>query len=426
MNKKMILALLSTLLVCVLLTGCMETKGTMNIGAKGTINATTQIIIDKEATLSKMNTMGSMVSGMSGSELDEMILGSGDMTKTKIDGKEYYVSKEETDNYSSIAAFYKDLSREDASSVEICESYIRLKADAFSGRTDDVMNGSYTGDDAMMNLVMANTYLNVSITFPRNVIAEQVNAGGKVDEANPKMVNWYISMEEASSLKEFYAYCESNITVSGVTQGASYKNNVTLKFTGAKTAKMGNQNITSGQTFTKSGIYNIILTAEDGEQRTVYFTIDKTPPVITGAVNGGLYNSTRRLTVKDDSEISSIRINGREYANGAGSTQTITLSNTGTYKIVAKDTLGNTKTLTFKIDKKKPTIKGAKNGKTYKKTVKLRFKDANGIKKVVINGKKVKKVNKVKKLKKKGKYTVRVVDKAGNITKIKFKIKKKK
>lgn len=425
MNKKVILTLLSTLLACVLLTGCMETKGTMDIGAKGTVNATTQVIIDKEATLSKIKSMGGMYSGISGSDLDEMILGDGDLTLTKIDGKEYYVSKKEAQNYNSIAAFYKDMSREEASAVQICESYIRLDVAAASGMTGDAMGGGYGDDDAMMNLMMANTYLNITVTFPRNVIPEQVNAGGKVDENNPKMVNWYLPMEEAYQLKDFYAYCESNITVSGVTQGANYKTNVTLKFTGAKTAKMGNQNITSGQTFTKSGVYNIILTAEDGEQRTVYFTIDKTAPVITGVANSGLYNTTRKLTVKDDSEIASLKINGREYASGLDNTEYVTLSNTGTYKVVAKDSLGNTKTLTFKIDKKKPTIKGAKNGKTYKKTVKLRFKDANGIKKVVINGKKVKKVNKVKKLKRNGKYTVRVVDKAGNVTKIKFKIKKK-
>lgn len=425
MNKKVLLTLLSTLLACVLLTGCMETKGTMDIGAKGTVNASTQIFIDKEATLSKMKAMGAMYAGISGSDLDALILEDGDFTLTKIDGKEYYVSKKEAQNYNSIAAFYKDMSRQEASAVQVCESYIRLNVGTAMGMTDSVMGSADAGDDAMMNLIMANTSLNISVTFPRNVIPEQVNAGGKVDESNPKKVNWNISMTDASNLKEFYAYCESNITVSGVTQGANYKTNVTLKFTGAKTAKMGNQNITSGQTFTKSGVYNIILTAEDGEQRTVYFTIDKTTPVITGVANGGLYNTTRKLTVKDDSEIASLKINGREYASGLDNTEYVTLSNTGTYKVVAKDSLGNTKTLTFKIDKKKPAIKGAKNGKTYKKTVKLRFKDANGIKKVVINGKKVKKVNKVKKLKKNGKYTVRVVDKAGNVTKIKFKIKKK-
>ncbi len=424
MNKKTILALLSTLLVCVLLTGCAETKGTMDIGAKGTINITTQLIVDKEAMLSKMKFMGGSFSGLSGSELDTLMKDT-ELTKTKIDGKEYYVSKTDAQNYNSIAAFYKDLTKEEASAFQLCESYIRLKVGALSGMSDDFPDDSADEDDAMANMVMANTYMDINITFPRNVIAEQVNAGGKVDETNPKKVNWHLPMNEIYQQNEIYAYSESNITVSGVTQGAYYKNNVTLKFTGAKTAKMGNQNITSGQTFTKSGVYNIILTAEDGEQRTVYFTIDKTAPVITGAANGGLYNSTRRLTVKDQSEIASLKINGREYTDGLSTTETVTLSKTGTYKVIAKDALGNTKTLTFKIDKKKPAIKGAKNGKTYKKTVKLRFKDANGIKKVVINGKKVKKVNKVKKLKKNGKYKVKVVDKAGNITKIKFRIKKK-
>ena len=87
-------------------------------------------------------------------------------------------------------------------------------------------------------------------------------------------------------------------------------------------------------------------------------------------------------------------------------------------------------TKTFKIlksnaknkDKTKPTVKGVKNNKTYKKAVKIRFFDASGIKKATLNGKKIKPGKKVKK---NGKYKLVVVDNAGNKRVIKFKIKKK-
>lgn len=77
-------------------------------------------------------------------------------------------------------------------------------------------------------------------------------------------------------------------------------------------------------------------------------------------------------------------------------------------------------------DKTKPTVKGVKNKKTYKKAVTIKFADKqSGIKKATLNGKKIKNGKKVKK---NGKYTLRVYDKAGNCTTVKFtvKIKKKK
>lgn len=79
-----------------------------------------------------------------------------------------------------------------------------------------------------------------------------------------------------------------------------------------------------------------------------------------------------------------------------------------------------------KKDKKKPTVKGVKNGKTYKKTVKIKVSDASGIKKVTLNGKKMKvsKFKKGYKIKKKGKYTLKVWDKANNKRTVKFRIKK--
>lgn len=72
-------------------------------------------------------------------------------------------------------------------------------------------------------------------------------------------------------------------------------------------------------------------------------------------------------------------------------------------------------------DTVKPVISGVKNGKTYKKAVKVTFKDEqSGIKKATLNGKEIKSG---KKISKKGSYTLKVTDKAGNTNTIKFKIK---
>jgi hypothetical protein len=75
------------------------------------------------------------------------------------------------------------------------------------------------------------------------------------------------------------------------------------------------------------------------------------------------------------------------------------------------------------IDDKKPTVTGVKNNKTYKNAVTIKFSDnknGSGIKSATLNGKKIKSGKKVSK---KGKYTLKVTDKAGNKKTIKFTIK---
>ena len=75
-------------------------------------------------------------------------------------------------------------------------------------------------------------------------------------------------------------------------------------------------------------------------------------------------------------------------------------------------------------DKTKPTVKGVRNKKIYKKEVTIKFSDKqSGIKKATLNGKKIKTGKKVKK---NGKYILKVYDKAGNCTTVKFTIKLKK
>lgn len=84
------------------------------------------------------------------------------------------------------------------------------------------------------------------------------------------------------------------------------------------------------------------------------------------------------------------------------------------------------------VDRKAPVIKGVKKNKKYKKKATVYVRDNVKIKKVLLNGKKVKlkKVSKGKykgyykfTVKKKGKCTVAAYDTSGNCKKIKFRIK---
>lgn len=110
-----------------------------------------------------------------------------------------------------------------------------------------------------------------------------------------------------------------------------------------------------------------------------------------------------------------------EVANG----NTFTVKKNGTYtiRVITKD--GATYSMQHKIkglDNTAPQITGVKNGKTYKKAVTIRFSDkGSGIKSAKLNGKTI---TSGKTVSKKGKYTLKVTDKANNTKVIKFKIKK--
>ncbi len=137
---------------------------------------------------------------------------------------------------------------------------------------------------------------------------------------------------------------------------------------------------------------------------------------IKGVKNKRAYKKPVTVSVDAGGFISSFQVNGKEQ-----STQSYKASKDGTYKVVVTTQLGNKKTIKFYVDRKKPTT-NIKNNKTYKKTVKITFKDGvSGIKKATLNGKKIKSGKKVKK---NGKYTLKIVDNAGNVKTVKFNIMK--
>lgn len=148
---------------------------------------------------------------------------------------------------------------------------------------------------------------------------------------------------------------------------------------------------------------------------------------IKGVRNGGVYK--KAPVIKMDSkdglfETATAHAKGELWWNDSHmdlKNQTISIYNDGVYTLTAK-LIGNNnvKKIKFTVDSTKPTV-NLKSGKTYKKGQKITFKDAtSGVKSAKLDGKSVKTGAKVDK---KGNHVLVITDKAGNQTKIKFKVK---
>ncbi|MBQ3601805.1 MAG: hypothetical protein II992_11475 [Lachnospiraceae bacterium] len=159
----------------------------------------------------------------------------------------------------------------------------------------------------------------------------------------------------------------------------------------------------------------MVMYAEtDAESKIVN---DTQAPEITGIKNNAYVKKVPSYEISDNVEVAIILLNGMEYKKYEG----VSGCQEGENTLVVYDYSENKTELTFTYDKVKPTVKGVANGKTYKNARTIKFSDTYGIKKATLNGKTIKSGKKVSK---KGSYTLKVTDKAGNVTKIKFKIKK--
>lgn len=162
---------------------------------------------------------------------------------------------------------------------------------------------------------------------------------------------------------------------------------------------------------------------------TVYATTKAaTAAASTSSVkNNKAYKTNKKIDVTGSEGLIKMTIapdNGMHAGTAIPSGYTV--KKNGNYVVKLWSANGQCQVVRFSIDKKKPKVAGAKNGKTYKKNVKLVITDdVSGIKSATINGKKIA-TKKLKgyTVKKNGKYKVVVKDKAGNKTVVTFKIKK--
>ena len=143
-------------------------------------------------------------------------------------------------------------------------------------------------------------------------------------------------------------------------------------------------------------------------------TFDKTKPVVVGAENGKYYNTDVTLNIEDANPGTIHLHKNGELVKPYDPTKPITED--GTYTAYASDLSGNkSETIEFVIDKTKPVVVGAENGKYYNTDVTLNIEDANpGTIHLHKDGQLVKNYKPGTALTEDGKYSVYASDLAGN------------
>jgi hypothetical protein len=106
----------------------------------------------------------------------------------------------------------------------------------------------------------------------------------------------------------------------------------------------------NNETIVEEGNYTLKAKDLAGNELVVNFEIDKTPIIISGAENNGLYNTDVELEVTARDEEAVIKLDGSTI----GSKYTIIAN--GKYKVKVTDKWGNKAELEFTIDKTEPTI----------------------------------------------------------------------
>lgn len=417
-----------------LMTGCATIGMDISVSGngKGTLQVTTKL--DKEAYIEYLHTVYTDL-GME-SDVDDMItdlLEQGTCTEEVIDGRTYLImdSSEGNVEFDSISAFYTQMGLNN--NYELTETSFCISEDALT--EEDVRENDYYDLSDMkqeeLEKYLGNSYLELSVTFDYPV--KETN--GTIDANNPKKVSWKYAL--TSDVDKIYADCDSSISFSGVKQGSVSQESVTLHFEGAESATLENgQTVENDTTFSVDGTYCVIL-KNGAEQKTVYFAIDRTAPEFQDESGNevsltGYQKKERVIYLSDNGGILSAELDGKSVLecnllDNEEFIYYVTISPAamadGKHTLVVMDTYGNKKTITFKTDGTAPVVKGVKNKKTYQKTVTVKFSDSiSGVKKATLNGKKIKSGTKIKNA---GSYTLKVKDKAGNLTTVKFKIKEK-
>jgi len=449
MKKKFSMMVLSLVFAAMLITGCMKVEEDFQVNANGSGKISSEVLAEKEELLS----VAKKITEAEGGTFDKKVftaalIGAG-YKIVKEDGKEYFSFTDDTTgnrSFQSIREFYrpKDVQIQALSNMVRSEKskddYISLTETsleaAVTGNTEELLP-DFDLDEIMGGIgitqeQMQNSKLLLSVTFATPIA--KVSEGAELSE-DRKTAHFVIPLVSAKTATVF-AYCENDIAVKGVASGIVYGRDVTYTIPDGVSAALNGKAVSGKVTSKKSGFYQLSLKAGDGTQKSIYYEIDKDKPVISGIKKNGIYNKEVEVKVQDKSGIVNATLDGRNILSELGGYDT-KASNSGMMRYAYTpsslkdgkhtfkfgDPLGHSASVTFVIDKTAPKVSGVKNGKTYKKAVKIKVTDKNGVKSVKLNGKAIKSGKKVSK---KGKYTLVAKDKAGNKKTVKFKIEKKK
>jgi hypothetical protein len=160
------------------------------------------------------------------------------------------------------------------------------------------------------------------------------------------------------SYADFFVIDTAAPIVTGVDQDGHYNHEVTIEFNEGSAYLHGNYyggTIWNGEVVSEEGSYALEVTDAAGNQTIINFSIDYTPPAISGVSSGVLYN--RDVTPEINEGIA--YLNGELFESGTAITEE------GDYLLKAADKAGNESSVEFSIDKTAPVVEGVEPDGVY-------------------------------------------------------------
>ncbi|MBM7609091.1 hypothetical protein JOD29_002357 [Lysinibacillus composti] len=205
-------------------------------------------------------------------------------------------------------------------------------------------------------------------------------------------------------------------TINGVDSNKNYKNSVEPTFNEgiATLAKNGGpaENFTSGTSVSEEGSYVLIVTDQAGNISIINFTIDQTPPTITGVTQGGLYNQDVTIVFDGNGQLSK---NGEPPYNFESGN---VIHEDGEYVLVVMDEAENTSSVSFSMDQTAPIISGVSDGQNYNHKVAPIFNEGTAT--LTKSGEEAKTFTSGVEVTQEGSYILSVIDEANNATTTSF------
>lgn len=172
-------------------------------------------------------------------------------------------------------------------------------------------------------------------------------------------------------------------------------------------AILNGQPFTSGTTISLDGSYELTVKDKAGNATTARFKLDQKPVIVTGIEEGKTYQQAKPIFTEGTA-----KLNGVAYTSGA------LIALEGDHVLIVTDEAGNETKISFSIDHTAPVIRGFLEGKTSYREVTPTFTE--GV--AMLNGKPFVTGTKIAT---DGDYELKVTDKGGNETTVRFRIDQK-
>ncbi|MFC5649789.1 S-layer homology domain-containing protein [Paenibacillus solisilvae] len=251
--------------------------------------------------------------------------------------------------------------------------------------------------------------VNKTVTFNEGTATLDGNAftsGTSVSAEAPDPHTLVVTDAAGNSTTVHFTIDKTAPTVTGVTDGASYNSDKTVTFSDG-TATLNGTAFSSGTTITVEDGYTLVVTDAAGNSMTVGFTVDKTNPVVTGVVEGGVYNSDKTVTFNEGTAA----LDGNAFTSGT------MVSAETPHTLIVTDGAGNSTTVHFTIDKTAPMVTGVTDGASYNADKTVTYSDGTA----TLNGTAFSSGTTITV---EDDYTLVVADAAGNSTTVSFTIDK--